>query len=319
MSEKSDQSFIPRLRLSLRQLEVFVATAREGSTRAAASRVARSQSAASAALAELEAVLGVSLFDRVGRRLVLNENGHALRAKAGALLEQATEIEGLFETEHPAPLRMAASFTIGEYLLPELVASWKQAHPDSEVRLKIGNTSETIEAVAGFDVDLGFIEGSQTHPDLELQTWLPDELVIIAAPTHPLARQTVGIRQLQQAAWVLRERGSGTREASDRWLLEHLGRLHVEFELGSTEAIKRFVAQGVGLGCVSGYAIPRAVKEGWLVRLRTRLPAGQRQLAIVTHRDKQLGRSAQAFVAHCMAMRQALQASESLGGSRAPR
>ncbi|MGJ7541748.1 LysR family transcriptional regulator [Variovorax sp. LT1R16] len=300
MTRKTDQLTDSRLRLNLRQLEVFVATAREGSTRGAATRVARSQSAASASLAELEAVLEVKLFDRVGRRLLLNENGHALRAKAAALLEQAADMQSLFANAHPAPLRMAASFTIGEYLLPDLVASWKDAHPDSQVRLQIGNTTQAIEAVAGFDVDLGFIEGSQTHPELSTQRWLSDEMVIVSSPTHPLAGQVAGLRQLREADWVLRERGSGTREAADRWLLEHLGQLNVGFELGSTEAIKQFVARSVGLGCVSRYAVAEALAQGWLVELRTRLPKALRHLAIVTHRDKHLGRSALAFVEHCM-------------------
>ena len=301
MTRKTDHSADARLRLNLRQLEVFVATAREGSTRAAATRVARSQSAASAALAELETVLGTKLFDRVGRRLMLNENGHALRARASALLELAAEIQSLFANEHPAPLRMAASFTIGEYLLPDLVSSWKEAHPDSQVRLQIGNTTQVIEAVAGFDVDFGFIEGSQTHPDLSTQTWLSDELVIVASASHRLASQTIGLRQLREVEWVLRERGSGTREAADRWLLEHLGRLNVAFELGSTEAIKQFVIRGVGLGCVSRYAVAEALDQGWLVELHTRLPKAFRHLDIVTHRDKHLGRSARAFIDHCTA------------------
>jgi DNA-binding transcriptional LysR family regulator len=300
MKPKDDPSKDLRLRINLRQLEVFVAMAREGSTRAAAARIARSQSAASAAIGELEAALGVDLFDRVGRRLLLNENGHALRAKAGVLLEQAAEIQALFATEHPAPLRMAASFTIGEYLLPDLVAEWKNAHPDSQVRLQISNTTQAIEAIAGFDVDVGFIEGSQTHPDLSTQSWRTDELVIVASPTHPLAGQVATVRQLREADWVLRERGSGTREAADRWLLEHLGRLDVGFELGSTEAIKQFVARSVGLGCISRYAAARALEQGWLVELRTRLPKALRHLTIVTHRDKHLGRGATAFIEHCM-------------------
>lgn len=290
-----------RLRLSLRQLEVFVATARAGSTRAGAERVSRSQSAASAALADLEAALGATLFDRVGRRLLLNENGLALLPKASALLDQATELQGLFDTDHPAPLRVAASFTIGEYLMPERVARWKQAHPMSQVSLRIANTTEVIDAVARFEVDLGFIEGSQTHPELVVRPWFSDELVIIAARDHPLAGRAVGVRQLREAAWVLRERGSGTREATDRWLLEHLGQLHVEFELGSTEAIKRLVASGVGLGCLSRHAVAQALEQGWLAEVRTRLPAARRRLAIVTHRDKQLGTSAQAFLRHCSA------------------
>ncbi len=145
MIEKTNQ----RLRLNLRQLEVFAAIAREGSSRAAAERISRSQSAASSALAELEAILAVQLFDRVGRRLALNENGRALLPVANALLKQATELQELFSGEHAAPLRVAASLTVGEYLLPPLLARWKQVHAHSRVRMLMGNTSEVIASIVG--------------------------------------------------------------------------------------------------------------------------------------------------------------------------
>ena len=149
-----------RLRLTLRQLEVFAATARAGSTRAAADQVARSQSAASTALAELEAALGVQLFDRVGRRLVLNENGSALWPRAASIVEQAAEIEALFSAAHAAPLRLASSFTIGEYLLPPLISQWKAAHAQGQVTLAIANV---VGSMAGTHMALkhgtGFVRG----------------------------------------------------------------------------------------------------------------------------------------------------------------
>jgi DNA-binding transcriptional LysR family regulator len=292
----------PRLRVGLRQLEVFVATVRAGSTRSAAQRVARSQSAASSAIAELEATLGVSLFDRVRRRLVLNENGRALLSKAASLLDQAAELEHLFTGAHASPLRVAASMTIGEVLLPDLIARWKQSHPNSPVHVTVGNTSEVIDAVAAFDVDVGFIEGPQTHPDLALRPWLTDELVVVAAPGHPLAgRRLAGSEQLSALRWAVRETGSGTREASDRWLLEHLGSIEVGFELGSTEALKRLVATGAAVGCLSRHAVTRALADGSLVEIPTRLPPLRRRLAIVLHKDKHLGRGADDFVRQCLA------------------
>jgi DNA-binding transcriptional LysR family regulator len=289
----------PRLRVNLRQLEVFVATARAGSTRSAADRVARSQSAASAALAELEHTLGSPLFDRVGRRLVINENGRVLLPMAASLLDQAAELEHLFTGVHEAPLRVAASLTIGEYLLPDVLARWRAAHPGSPVQLMIANTSGVIGAVAAFDVDVGFIEGTQTHPHLVVRPWLNDELVIIAGPSHPLAGRHATARQLREASWALREVGSGTREAADRWLLQHVGPLQVAFELGSAEAIKRVVAAGAALGCLSREAAARELAQGTLVELATRLPRATRRLAIVLHRDKHLGRGTEAFVRHC--------------------
>lgn len=296
MIDKTDQ----RLRLNLRQLEVFVATARSGSTRGAAERVARSQSAASAALAELEAALEAPLFDRVGRRLVLNENGRALLPGAIALLEHAGELQGLLVSEHRPPLRVAASLTIGEYLLPDRIARWKLEHPMSTVQLIIGNTSKVMQSVLDMDVDMGFIEGPQTHPQLKLQRWLEDELVIVAAPAHPLAGRVATNRQLADAIWILREPASGTRQAADAWLLEHLGLLRVDYELGSTEAIKRLAAAGAGLACISRHAVAVELAQGVLVELRTRLPRSQRRLAIVVRRDRRMGRSTEDFMRHCM-------------------
>jgi DNA-binding transcriptional LysR family regulator len=288
-----------RLRINLRQLEVFVATARAGSTRSAADRVARSQSAASAALAELEHTLGSPLFDRVGRRLVINESGRALLPLAASLLDQAAELEHRFSGAYEAPLRVAASLTIGEYLLPDVLAQWQAAHPASPVQLMIANTRDVIAAVAAFDVDVGFIEGTQTHPHLVVRPWLHDELIIVAAPNHPLAGRRATARQLRQASWALREVGSGTREAADSWLLQQVGPLQVAFELGSAEAIKRVVAAGAALGCVSREAAARDLAQGTLVELTTRLPRATRRLAIVLHRDKHLGRGTEAFVRHC--------------------
>lgn len=310
MNLKSDQLEEPvqshgRLRISLRQLEVFVATARAGSTRGAADRIARSQSAASSALADLEAALGTLLFDRVRQRLVLNENGRMLLAKATSLLDKAAEVQQIFRGAHAAPLRVAASLTIGEVLLPEIVARWKSGHPTSPVQIQIGNTSEVIAAVVAFGADVGFIEGPQTHPDLVLRPWLSDEMVVVAAAGHPLARaRRVDPDRLREAPWALREPGSGTREAVDRWLHEHLGSVDVAFEFGSTEGIKRLIATGAAISCMSRYAISAALADGTLVELRTGLPPTQRSLAIVLHRDKYLGPGTEDFLRECSAFRQ---------------
>lgn len=318
MSEKDDQPTRfeepQRLHLSLARLEVFVATARAGSTRAAAARVARSQSAASASLAELEAAFGVRLFDRVGRRLVLNEEGRALLPKAVQLLDDAARLEAGFAPARalPAPLRMAASFTVGEYLLPDLVAAWRGRHPQQPVRLDIANSTDVAHAVAAFDVDVGFVEGPVDHPALRTRRWRTDELVIVAQPGHTLARGTATVRQLAAQPWVLRERGSGTREATDRWLAARLAPMRVELELGSSEAIKRVVAAGLGLGVLSRLAVADALAERRLAEVKTLLPRTARALAIVVHRERRLGPAAQAFVEHCVA-------SPAAASTRAPR
>ena len=203
--------------------------------------------------------------------------------------------------EHAAPLRVAASFTIGEYLLPQLVSGWTQLHPKSQIHLRIANTSDVIDAVAAMDVDIGFVEGSQTHPDLVTRPWSDDEIVVIAAPGHALAGQCATAEQLARATWVVREHGSGTRQITDEWLLDHLEQVRIGFELGSNEAVKRVVAASAGLGCLSRHAVAQSIADGHLIELPTRLPKARRKLAIVLHREKKLGGGAADFLLHCRA------------------
>jgi DNA-binding transcriptional LysR family regulator len=297
VNQKIDQ----RLRLTLRQLEVFAAVMRGGTTRAAGDEISRSQSAASNALGELEGVLGVQLFDRVGKKLVINENGRALLPKAAGILELTAEAQALFTTSHAAPLRLASSYTIGEYLLPELIAGWKSAHPRSPVHVQIANTHDVFESVAAFSADIGFIEGTHSHPELKVRQWRTDHMVIIAPPGHPMSSRKVSARQLARASWVLREPGSGTREAADRWLIPQVEEMQVELELSTNEAVKRAVAAGIGLGCLSELAVRDALQHRWLVQLATSFPVVDRSLSIVMHRSKKLGSAAEGFLRHCMA------------------
>ena len=161
------------MRITLRQLAIFAAVADAGSTTAAAARVALSQSATSAALNELEAVLGARLFDRVGTRLVLNDTGRGLLPQARAVLDGAAGIEREFglgtapgEAGAPSLLRVGASTTIGNYLLPTLIAGWQRAHPAAPVDVEIANTGAVAAAVARMEVDIGLIEGPSREPDV---------------------------------------------------------------------------------------------------------------------------------------------------------
>lgn len=289
-----------RLRVSLRQLEIFVAVAQARSARAAADVMARSQSAASSALADLEAQIGHRLFDRVGRRLVLNECGKRLLPAACALLEQAYELECLLEAHTSAPLSIAASMTIGECLLPELLSSWHALHPESSVRMRVMNTVAVVDAVANLEADLGFVEGFQIRPNVKLHPWRTDELVIVARAGHPLAMKRVTQEELRHARWVLREQGSGTRAAAEQWLVKHLGPVAIDFELGSPQAIGSVVRRCDALTCLSAHAVAHAVRAGELVVLACALPLAQRQLYLITHADKPVSETCRTFIKHCM-------------------
>ncbi|HYR25711.1 MAG TPA: LysR family transcriptional regulator, partial [Aquabacterium sp.] len=228
------------LRFTLRELEVFAAVATAGSVTRAAEVVALTQSAASQALDKLEIGLGAPLFDRVGRRLVLNEHGRQLLPRARALLDAAGDMQDGF-ADGRYRLRMGASTTIANYLLPELLAAFRARWPQAHLEMEVGNTRDIVAAVARLEVDFGFIEGSCHHPDLRVEPWREDELVVFVAPHHPLAGRAVSFDELCAADWLLREPGSGTREEVERLLQPHLPDLKVCMELGHPEAIKNAV------------------------------------------------------------------------------
>ncbi|BBL23135.1 LysR family transcriptional regulator [Comamonas terrigena] len=297
------------LHLTLRQVEIFCAVAQSGSTVAAAQAVSLSQSATSAALQQLERALGSQLFERVGRQLVLNDAGRALLPQALGLLEQARAIEQAFVVQGcglPVRLRLAASTTIGSYVLPPVLAALARSHPQVAVDLQIANTAEVAEAVLALEVDLALIEGASHWPGLEVQPWLRDELVIVSAPHDPLARQAAGqplaSDALRSARWLLREAGSGTREMVEHALLPHLHQLHAAATLGSSEAIARCVAQGLGISCLPRVLVQPLVDAGELVVLPTLLPQMQRYFSLVQRAGKRRSPALQAFVDACRAI-----------------
>jgi DNA-binding transcriptional LysR family regulator len=298
------------MHVTLRQLQIFRAIALSGSTTAAAQSVPLSQSAASAALNELERLLNARLFDRVGKRLLLNDRGRALLPTALAVLDGARNLEAAFNADHDSvtDLHLFASTTVGNYILPRLLARFRERVPAAQLQLQIGNTRDVVTAVRDFDADLGLIEGPCHASDIVVLPWLEDELVIVASPTHPLAkaakRGKLTAKQLSRSCWLLREPGSGTREAVEQALLPHLVDLQSTMTLGSSESIKNAVAEGLGVSCLSRYVVQDLAAADRLSVLATRLPRLTRQLTMVHHRRKLLSESLRGFIAHCRAQTQ---------------
>jgi DNA-binding transcriptional LysR family regulator len=295
------------VRLTLRQLQIYRAVALSGGTTAAAASLALSQSATSAALNELERTLQARLFDRVGKRLILNDTGRSLLPAALAVLDGAKSIEATraFGSQAlPMDLRLFASTTIGNYILPRMLARFAQQLPIARLQLSIGNTLDVIGAVQAFAADLGLIEGPCHAADMHVTDLWEDELVIVAAPTHPLAdaamRQRLTAELLSDAQWLLREPGSGTREAVEHALLPHLRRIRSHMTLGSSEAIKYCAAAGLGLCCLSRHVVQDLVAAKRLTVLPTRLPRLTRRLALIYPETKVLSNALRRFVDYCV-------------------
>ena len=289
------------MRYTLRQLEVFLATARHENISRAARDLAMSQSAASGSLKELEGQFGVKLFDRVGKRLQLSELGRQLRPGAETLLAQAQGFEqALAGEDGMGRLHIGATMTIGNYLAVGMIADFRGRHPDADVALTVANTETIAEGVAGFELDMGMIEGEFQHPELETLHWRDDELVVFAAPDHPAAQSgALGDADLLALPWILRERGSGTRQTFDRAMHGLLPNLYIAMELQHTEAIKRAVEAGLGVGCLSRISLVDAFRRGGLVALDVPDRNLSRELFLITHRRKFHGVALQRWLELC--------------------
>ncbi len=291
------------MKLSLRQLEIFVAIAREQNVSRAAERLCMSQSAASNALVELERQFDNPLFDRIGKSLHLNASGVGLLPLADQLLDQARQIESYLGGGRLAPLTVGATLTIGNYLGTLVIAEYMRQHPEAPISLQVANTQTIAERLLRFDCDLGLIEGEVSHPDLLVEPWLEDEMVVFCSPAHALAQGvSVDSPTLARQPWILREQGSGTRRQFDRLVAPALGQFTVRLELEHTEAIKRAVESGLGIGCLSRLALREAFRRGSLVEIPTPQFDLRRHFYIVRHARRHESRSVKVFRQMCNAV-----------------
>jgi DNA-binding transcriptional LysR family regulator len=291
------------MRYSLRQLEVFLAVARDESVSRAAETLAMSQSAVSGSLAELERQFDVRLFDRIGKRLRLSELGKRVRADAEAVLGRALEFERALDDRGVAGrLRVGATLTVGNYVAVPLMARFMREHPGAEVTLAVANTEEIGRRAANFEIDVGLIEGELHHPDLEVTPWRNDELVVFAAPGHPFARKRrLTDDDLRRAPWIVREPGSGTRQTFDRAMHDLLPELRIVLELEHTEALKSAVASGIGIGCISRLALEDSFELGTLAACRAPHRDFRRRFFFLLHKQKYRSVAVERWIALCSA------------------
>ncbi|SFM20019.1 LysR family transcriptional regulator [Marinobacter zhejiangensis] len=290
------------MRYSFRQLEVFLAAAHFQNITKAAESLAMSQSAASSALKELESQFDIQLFDRVGKRLQLNELGRLYRPKVEALLAQAGELEqALAKHTEVGALKVGATLTIGNYLAVGIMAKYMTSESQPRVSLEVANTRTIAQRVIDFELDIGLIEGELQSSELEVIPWLSDELVVFCSPDHPLARKKpLTDNDLRKATWIMREPGSGTRQTVERGMHGILPDMNILLELEHTEAIKRAVEAGLGIGCLSRVCLADAFRRGSLVPLD--VPDHRRfdrQFYFILHKQKYRSAGIDRWIALC--------------------
>jgi DNA-binding transcriptional LysR family regulator len=289
------------MKFTLRQMQVFLAVANHENVSRAANELAMSQSACSTSLKELEHRFEIALFDRIGKRLQLNERGALLRPQAAALVSRAEELENsLADPSDIGELKVGATLTIGNYLAIGIIAGFMQEHPSAKVNLTVENTTAIASRVRNFELDIGLIEGELQAPDLQVSYWREDELALFCAPEHPLAgRSELTEEDILAAQWIVREQGSGTRQAFDRAMGGILSALQLRLELQHTEGIKRAVEAGLGVGCLSKLTLEDAFRRGSLVPLAAPHRNWTRKFYFILHRQKFLSNGVRSWIEHC--------------------
>ncbi|WP_176084617.1 LysR substrate-binding domain-containing protein [Martelella sp. HB161492] len=287
--------------MTLEQLRIFIEVAERQHVTQAAQALNIAQSAASHAIAALEASYDTQLFHRVGRRIELSEAGQALLLEARAILgqvEHAALAMSEFNTLLRGTLRVAASQTIASYWLPARLVTFRRAHPGIALRMTIENTQQVAEAVLTGAAELGFVEDEIAHPQLVCHPVAADRLIVVVAPDHPWCGLTrLDPARLSESDWVRREPGSGTRSAFEHAVLSlgvDVESLPVAMELPSNEAVRAAVEAGLGAAAMSASVAAPSLEAGLLHHVPFELP--ERPFLALRLADARPSRAVDAFL-----------------------
>lgn len=288
--------------MTLEQLRIFVAVAEELHFTRAARRLRLTQPAVSSAIATLEQAHQVPLFHRIGRSVSLTEAGRLLVPQARLILRQVAgaeqQLADLSGLRH-GTVRIIASQTAGTYWLPPRLHHFAEHYPGVSITLAIGNSRQVLAAVLAGDVDLGLLESVVDDPHVSRRVCAEDRLVIAVGQGHPwFGRATVPAAELEQAAWIAREDGSGTRaqfEQALRGLGVDLRCLHITLTLPNGEAIRTALLSGHGAAGLSDLVVADDVAAGRLHALP--LPVAPRPFTLIRHLERYEAAATRAFVA----------------------
>ncbi|CAM3415232.1 LysR family transcriptional regulator [Marinicrinis lubricantis] len=269
------------------QLQVFIKVAERESFSRAAEELHMTQPAVSQHISWLEQRLGAKLLDRTNKYVRLNEAGRIV-------YRHALEMRGvhdrmvmlLDDLQHKAQgsLHIGASYTFGEYVLPHAVSTLRTQYPLIEPTIYIGNTKEIADKVSVHQLDIGIVEGKVEHPHIRMDEVGEDEMVVIVGRNHKLDNHTpVKPEALNEETWIVREPGSGTRSALDRFFLEHRLQPKQLMQFGSTQIIKESVEAGLGITLMSRWAIRKELSLGTLKVLQIEGTPVLRQFYSITH------------------------------------
>lgn len=286
------------MHITLRQFSVFEAVARHLSFTQAARELHLSQPAVSMQVKQMEAQVGLPLYEKVGKQIYLTEAGteifHYSRA-IGQLLGEAEEVINELKGTHRGRLTISVAST-ANYFVPTLLGIFHERFPGITVSLDVTNRETLVEQLSENLVDLVVMGQPPKDMDLEAGTFMENPLVIIAPPHHPLAQENnIPLKRLEDEVFLTREPGSGTRSAIERFFNQHGVRLSTGMEVANSEAIKQSVQAGLGLGLLSRDTLDMELALGKLVILEVEDFPILRHWYVMHRKGKRLSAVAQAF------------------------
>ena len=288
--------------MTIRHINIFLAVCEVGqNTTKAAEQLHMSQPAVSLAIRELEEYYGVALFDRIGRRLCITEAGKRFWEYASHISTMFDDMEKtLRDWEHLGVLRVGASITVGSRFLPGYVKTFLSQHPGLEIRAQIASTEVLTGKLMANELDFALVEGVPRHPSLVSEDYMEDHLAVICPAGGPFQQgETITVEQFRAQRFLLREKGSGTREEFDR-VTEQAGfSVSPAWEAMSTTALVNAVIEGLGVSVLPQRLIVGAVERGLVVSVNVEGLDFRRQFRIIYHKDKFLPAVAREFLAHC--------------------
>jgi len=282
----------------VRQLKVFEAVARHLNYTRAAEELHLTQPAVSMQIKQLEQGLDVPLFEQLGKRIHLTEAGTEVLAYARSIIQQLDELETVLNRIKGVGggrLRISVA-TTANYFIPALLGTFSRRYPDVIVTLDVTNRETLLRQLNENTVDLVIMGQPPAEADVEAQAFLDNPLVVVAPPNHPLAREhAIPLSRLQEETFLVRESGSGTRIAMERFFSNRHMRLNTGMEVGSNEAIKQSVQAGLGLGLLSRATIDQELELARLAVLDVSEFPIMRHWYVVHRKGKRLSAPAQAF------------------------
>lgn len=271
--------------ITLRQIEIFLNVVSVGHLTSVSKDMGLSQSAVSMSIKELETTLSKQLFDRISKRLILNEVGRAFYEEIKPLYKKIIDVQNEFQfSPNKGIIRVGASTTIVDYMMPTIICNYMSEYPDVKISLKEGNTKDIIEMIKDGHIDIGFVEGSVIDSEVVKEIIGVDELLVVASTDKFNA--PCNMSDLCELKWVLREKGSGTREMFLEYIKDKCNNLNIFLELGHTESIKSVLRSSDTLACISQIAVEKDIKDGTLHRANIKKFECKRDLYMIHHKDK---------------------------------